>query len=416
MPMRLTTIDHAQEYLLGFSDPKPSGDTYTPERMRELMKLLGNPQDSFMSVHVAGTSGKTSTAYFIRAMLRKASRKVGLTASPHVTSITERVQVGDGPVSDDVFLRYLNEFLELIAKWPNVRPTYFELLTAFAYYVFSQEKVDYAVVEVGLGGLLDATNVIGRGDKVSVITPIGLDHTQILGRTIDEIASQKAGIILSGTQVFMAHQTEAAERVVSEVCEARRASLTIVRQTEQVDSLPPFQQVNLSVARAVFDYLGERDGLPRLDESDVRSVQRQVPPGRFESHTVGGKTIMLDGAHNPQKLTAFIEAYGKRAKADTIWVVALLDGPEQKLKDCIDIIMQQPGRVIVTEFEIGNGAKARRSITAGRFINLAGEYGKEIIAEANPVNALTLALSGPGSEVVVTGSLYLVGILRKRLV
>ena len=124
---------------------------------------------------------------------------------------------------------------------------------------------------------------------------------------------------------------------------------------------------------------------------------------------------MLDGAHNPQKLTAFTQAYDKLARPDTTWVVALLDGPKDKLESCVEIIMRQPGRIIVTEFNIEQGGKSRRSISVERFVKMAERYESDIVAEPDPLNALTLALERPGSSVVVTGSLYLVGIVRKRL-
>lgn len=121
--------------------------------MRQLMELLGNPQDSYAVIHVAGTSGKTSTAYFIRGLLQTAGKKTGLTVSPHIRSITERIQIDGRPISDELFVSYLNQLLEKVENSP-LTPTYFELLVALAYLVFREEKVDYAVIETGLGGLL----------------------------------------------------------------------------------------------------------------------------------------------------------------------------------------------------------------------------------------------------------------------
>jgi len=167
----LTSIKDAEQLLLTYSPEKQAGETYTLGRMRLFMERLGNPQNDIPAVHIAGTSGKTSTAYYVRAMLEAHGKKTGLTTSPHITSVAERVQIGGKPLDDATFLSYLNEFLALIARWPDIRPTYFELLTAFAYWVFKQESVDYMVIEVGLGGLLDATNVIDT-EKVCVITPI----------------------------------------------------------------------------------------------------------------------------------------------------------------------------------------------------------------------------------------------------
>ncbi len=409
----LKSIEQAQRYLLEFSPPKLDGTTYTLGRMRELMRRLGDPQDSCRVIHVAGTSGKTSTAYFIRGLLQSAGCKTGLTASPHVVSITERVQINGSPLPDDEFLRYLNDFLARINEFHDIRPTYFELLVAFAFVVFREEQVEYAIVEVGMGGLLDATNVITRPDKISVITPLGLDHTQVLGETIAEIAHQKAGIILPGSHVFVAPQIPEAEVVVETVCRMKHATYHPIKDASIQDGyLPPFQQRNLATARAVFDYVVTRDGLPSFDEEALSLVTRQTPPGRFEVYSNGPKTIILDGAHNPQKLRAFIEACQGRLEQDTVWVVGLVDAPESKLRECIDILTAQPGRFIVTEFGVGQDLKARRSVSAARLAELAAARHSDVLIEADPANALTLANKMPGSTVIVTGSLYLVSELR----
>lgn len=412
---KLFSIEQAQAYLLGYSPLKLDGETYTLGRMQKLMRRLGNPQDSYKSIHVAGTSGKTSTAYFIRGLLQASGQRTGLTASPHVERMTERVQIDGTPLPDDIFLSYLNEFLGVIEQWSDLQPTYFELLVAFAFYVFAQEKVDYAVVEVGLGGLLDATNVMTRKDKVAVITPIGLDHTQVLGETVAEIALQKAGIIQNGTPVFIAPQPPEAARVILDVCRRRHAVYHEISGAIGSDSLPPFQRRNLKLAEAVYQFVGNRDGLTPISQPIREKVSRQTPPGRFETYEQGAKTIIFDGAHNTQKLAAFLDAYRKTGRIDdTVWIVGLVDAPDAKLHSCVKLLVEQPGTFIMTEFQAGQDLKARQSVDAVRLGQLAASYGRKVDVVIDAEQAMTLALKTPGSHIVVTGSLYLVGQLRRR--
>src|SRR5574344_2950696 len=194
-----TELDVETELLLYAPSQLYGGDMQL-DRMKLLMEYLGNPQDDLKVIHVAGTSGKTSTTYYIRALLQASSLKTGLTISPHIATIRERIQINGELVEEDSFVDYFNEFYDGVQGF-DPKPTFFELVTAFAYWVFKKEKVDYAIIETGLGGRLDATNVVERTDKVSIITPIGFDHTDILGNTLKSIAGEKAEIIQPGSKV-----------------------------------------------------------------------------------------------------------------------------------------------------------------------------------------------------------------------
>ncbi|MCA9326649.1 hypothetical protein KC976_03555, partial [Candidatus Saccharibacteria bacterium] len=191
----LTTFADAQKVLRTYYANAQT--KYTLDNMCALMDHIGSPQEKIRVVHVAGTSGKTSTSYYAAALLRAAGLQVGLSVSPHVDQINERLQINGQPLSEAEFCQVLTEFLNAIKDAP-VKPSYFELLTAMAFWEYARRGVDAAVMEVGLGGLLDATNVISRRDKICLITDIGLDHTEILGDTLVEIAQQKAGIIQPG--------------------------------------------------------------------------------------------------------------------------------------------------------------------------------------------------------------------------
>jgi dihydrofolate synthase/folylpolyglutamate synthase len=327
------------------------------------------------------------------------------------------VQIGGKPLDDATFLSYLNEFLALIARWPDIRPTYFELLTAFAYWVFKQESVDYMVIEVGLGGLLDATNVIDT-EKVCVITPIGLDHTEILGDTITKIAVQKAGIINDGSTVFVAQQEEDVERVIQETCERHEAPMQVIAPNiETLVITPLFQQENFGLAREVARYIAGRDGLPLVDEDTVASCMTNTPPGRFETYQVGEKTVILDGAHNPQKLNAFVRSLRLNHSESIDWLVGFVSAPEQKIATCLRELASENDDYIFTDFTVGQDIKGRKSVPATDVARVMEQVaGKICDVVPDPYDALNKLLATKKRTVVVTGSLYLVAKLRQSVI
>jgi len=223
-----------------------TGRDLTTDRTLRLAEHVGNPQDSLKVIHVAGTSGKTSTCYYITDLLVRSGMKVGLTVSPHMDSIAERAQVNGKSLPDDVFCDYFSEFMNLIESAPEM-PTYFELMMVFAYWVFQKEKVDYAVVETGLGGLHDSSNIASRPDKLCVLTDIGLDHMHVLGRTIKEIAMQKVGIVKPSNTVVMHTQSNEVMNVVQDYVASRRGDLDF----SVVDENLLFQQRNWRLAFSV---------------------------------------------------------------------------------------------------------------------------------------------------------------------
>ncbi len=243
-------MQDCERALLAFvPPPRSQRQKYTLGNMRELMDALGNPQNSLQVVHIAGTSGKTSTCYYIAALLKASGLKTGLTVSPHISHVNERVQIDLVPAQEDVFAAALTEFLAII-KGTKIPLTYFEVLMAFAYWFFARQKVDVAVIETGLGGLLDASNVVNSPSKVCVLTDIGLDHTLILGDTLQQIAAQKAGIIGEENQVFCWRQSKEILSVFKNAVRAQNAQLHLLDHTadDLAKSMPLFQQRNFSLA------------------------------------------------------------------------------------------------------------------------------------------------------------------------
>ncbi len=278
----VTSIATAEEALRVFIPKTKKDHTYTLDGIKKLMDTLDNPQDKLKVIHVAGTSGKSSTCYFIAQLLVSQGLKVGLSISPHVDSITERAQINMASIYEEEYCLLFSEFLSLVNQ-SKTKPSYFEFLIAFAHWVFCKKRVDYAVIEVGLGGLLDSTNIVSRQDKICVITDIGLDHTGILGSTVEAITLQKAGIIKPNNTVFMNHQTNAIDKHVLYVCNKQNATLKFAKnQNFALKNLPQFQLRNLQLAFEVANYGSQKNLGHKLSYKSIKSADNLVIPARME--------------------------------------------------------------------------------------------------------------------------------------
>jgi dihydrofolate synthase / folylpolyglutamate synthase len=223
----------AQKYLYSLA-PRTNEFKFEKEqdyigKQSELMNLLGNPEQNLKVIHIAGTSGKGSTATILADILKSQKFKVGSSFSPHITDICERVQINSKPISQTKFLEYFNQILQTLSQRisQNQAPSYYETLTALQFYIFAKEKVDYAVVEVGIGGRLDATN-INIPNKICIINGIGFDHTNVLGNTITQIAGEKAEIIQEGNQVIALSQSPEINEVFVNKAKEMKADLDFV--------------------------------------------------------------------------------------------------------------------------------------------------------------------------------------------
>lgn len=412
----IKTLDDAERALLPYVPlvAQLTGKDTTLERIVPLMQLVGNPQDRLKAVHIAGTSGKTSTAYFIAALLTAAGNTVGLTVSPHVDALNERVQINGQPLPEAEFCMLLQEFLELIAQ-AKQQPSYFELLYAFALWIFDRKKVDYAVVETGLGGLHDATNVITRQDKICVITDIGYDHVNILGKTLAAITTQKIGIVHKKNTVVMYQQSKEVMDVVEDWVKKQQAHLIIAEQDSTTDdfigTVALFQQRNWWLAAHVYQILANRDNLQRLTRQALRETQLTYVPGRIDTVQEGDHSVVMDGAHNAQKMEAFISSFKTlypRVKPAVL--LAMKQGKDYA--EVVPMLSVFASRIIITTFNSSQDLPAV-SLPPNKLQEAFMQHGFTSVSSIpNQELAYQKLLAGPERIVVVTGSFYLLSQLR----
>jgi len=398
-----------------------TGQNITVDRQKRLMQHLGNPEASLRVVHIAGTSGKTSTAYYIATLLQKSGMKTGLTVSPHVDSLAERVQIDGLPLAEDIFCKYMEEYLALVQKTPET-PSWFECMIGFVYWVFAREKVDYAVVETGLGGLQDGTNVAERADKLCVLTDIGFDHMHILGNRLGAIAHQKAGIIHEGNTAIMYEQNEEIMQVVrywvsqqedAELLTFEQERLRAVYGHDFADNLPLYQQRNWLLSYAVYLFLVRRDSLRQLEPDELRNTQQTVIPGRMDGVKVNGKRIIMDGAHNGQKMAAFVESFEQLHPDQKVPVLlALKEGKE--INDVAPLIAQIASKVIITTFTRMQDLPFASLDPSEILRSLQANGVKECQIIVDTDEAYAAFIDTVGAMGVITGSFFLIGQLREK--
>jgi dihydrofolate synthase/folylpolyglutamate synthase len=415
------------------------------DRSKHFFQILGDPQEAFPSVHIAGTSGKGSVAYMLTALMKAHDQQVGTHTSPHIYDIRERCMIDSGLVSQEEFASTTESILPAVLSMRHGTyglPTYFEATNAIAFRTFQKHAVDYGIIETGLGGLYDSTNNIRRQDKLAVITALGLDHTEVLGDSLDKIAFQKAGILPYGGQaIAFKPEDRAALATIEAVAKERETSLIFVSeknyQIEQENpagsvftylsdkltipgihvSVPGEYQVqNAAVALRALEYLAERDGF-EFDLGAVReALGHVVLPGRMERIHAFDRDVILDGAHNPQKLAALCESLQASGVDKATWVLALKKSKD--VKEILETIKPHVERLIVTRFfNTQEGIAAQIPMEPNDIKTAAAAAGIESVeVYRDNIEALQVACQLPGKQpVVVSGSFYLVSDLHERL-
>jgi dihydrofolate synthase / folylpolyglutamate synthase len=415
------------------------------ENITVLDERLGHPSRAYRSAHVAGTNGKGSTAAFLESILRHAGLRTGLNTSPHLEKINERIRIDGKEISDEDFAGVFTEIHETIEQLLadgklRAHPTYFECITAMAMEHFARQRVDFAVFEVGLGGRLDATNILAPA--VTIITSIDFDHENFLGHSLQEIATEKAGILKPNTPMVVAQQLPEAREVILKrgkelgcpvietnvayrihekpvsALPARSESVpagSVTATIEEVSSgwsldITPSLAGHFQVQNALNAVAAARalatGGLRTTDDAIANGISNAVWPGRLEK-LQAHPDVYLDGAHNPaaaRELAAFLTQNFTSRK---IWLIygALRD---KSVDEVAGWLFPLAAEVVLTE------PRTPRAISAAQLAEIAGYHARhsETVPDAERALDHVLAKAQPEDAIFVCGSLYLVGQLR----
>jgi dihydrofolate synthase / folylpolyglutamate synthase len=415
------------------------------ENITVLEGRLGHPSRAYPSAHIAGTNGKGSTAAFLESVLRHSGLRTGLNTSPHLEKINERIRIDGQEISDKdfaaVFTRMHETIEQLLADGKlRAHPTYFECVTAMAMEHFAQQRVDFAVFEVGLGGRLDATNILAPA--VTIITPVDFDHENFLGHSLQEIATEKAGILKPKTPVVIAQQLPEAREVIlkratelgcpvvetnvayriqeksvnttparSQSVPAGAVTATIVEVSsgwslDIAPSLPGHFQVQNALNAVAAARILTPSGLPIKDDAIASGISNTGWPGRLEK-LQARPDVYLDGAHNPAAARELAAFFAQNFASRKIWLIygALRD---KSVDEVAGWLFPLAAEVVLTE------PRTPRAISASQLAEIVGCHARhsETIPDAEKAFDHVLAKAQPEDAIFICGSLYLVGQLR----
>jgi len=386
-----------QEALAYLDSLQASGIRPGLGRMRAMLRSLGHPERKYQSIIVAGTNGKGSTSATIASILEESGYRTGFYTSPHLVDIRERWAIGGVPIKPGLLQRSV-EMLRDAGNRVAITPTYFEALTIVAFIAFDLAKCEVAVLEVGMGGRLDATNVIRP--IASVITPIGMDHMEYLGGTLRKIASEKAGVIHRGAIVLTSNDDPKILDVLRR--RAEKFGNRFIHVMEEHDSTlsGEFQRRNAGLAVRTAHEL--QAILPRItDESIENGVEKTRWRGRLERFEIGGKNIWVDGCHNPHAVHAVMPFIMDSIPKPRLLVFGIMS--DKDVMPVIEELFPLFDQVIVTE------PYPPRSMSTEALVDVAKKAGVAAIAEPLPRNAMRRALESDARSIFIGGSLYLAG-------
>ena len=422
----------ALDYILNFADYERlsrSAVVFDLRRMDMLLEKLGSPQDAAESIHIAGTKGKGSTAAMIASVLTKAGYRTGLFTSPHLISFTERMQVDGSPIAEDAFAR-LTEVLKPEVEAVNRHGAFgelttFELLTALAFIYFRENSVDYQVLETGLGGRLDATNVVKK-PEVCVLTSISFDHMDVLGDTLSKIATEKAGIVKSGSVVVCAPQFPEAMAVIEKTCQERGARLVRVggdvtwesedfspegqsfeltgmlrKYSLSIPLLGEHQLENAATAVAAIELLTGRGA--KVSPQDIADGLSEVRwPGRLQILR-REPWVIVDAAHNAYSVRRLREALGQYFTFERV-ILIIGASSDKDVTGIVAELASLPGEIIVT------GSRHPRAVEP---TVLAGEFSRqgitpEVAEDVASAMRLALGKATPEDCICATGSVFVI--------
>lgn len=409
---------------------------HTLEHTRQFLKKLGNPGEDRRIIHVAGTNGKGSVCAYMQAVLEMEGKRTGFFTSPHLVKINERIQIDRKPVDDDTFYRIFLKTLETVHKMQKEgmeHPSYFEFLFGMGMLAFDASNVEYIILETGLGGRLDATNA-PESPFLTVITSISLDHTDILGNTIAQIAFEKAGIIKKGVPVFFDGSHSEASKVIRRIASERQApcreisnhafEIQEVRSnyiafsrrnaydrdvTWRVPICGIYQVMNAEIALQAIEYALKDTKVHK--EKWVDAIAAMKWEGRMEHVT---PHLILDGAHNLGALEAFADSIHLLNKdSEELPVIIFSAVADKKYEQMIAFLCEkiEAKAYIVTEID------DRRKVSAKELEEIFKKYTSRLVYRKNRIDeAVKMAYEVRGnSEIYCLGSLYLVGMVKKYL-
>lgn len=445
----LHTYDDAFKFLLEFTDYekvtkyKYNIATFNLQRVEALMEAVGSPHRAFRCAHVAGTKGKGSTSTLIQSVLTAAGLRTGLFTSPHLTRLEERMTIDGRMMSEAELIEIVNELHPYTAVLrrvqPNESPTFFELVTAAGFRHFQRQKVDFASIEVGMGGRLDATNVILP--EVSVITRLDFDHVERLGDTLAKIAFEKAGIIKHGRPVVCAPQAGEALDVVRRVSAERGCALTELGRDYCIENVrtgmgadnAPFcsfdlagparryrelrlgmlgahQAINAATAVAAVEMASARCGLNIGEDAIRRGLESARIPARLEVFP-GAPPLLLDGAHNPASVRALCQALDDAFPGQRI-VLVMGVSRDKNAEEMLPLLLPRASAAIFTRSDSPRAREPQELADLAR--DLCG-FTAEVHDDAFAALDRARALAGPQDLLCITGSFFLAGKLRPGL-
>jgi dihydrofolate synthase/folylpolyglutamate synthase len=418
--LQLAGYPAIQEYLFGL---KTAGVKFGVDRMGLLSAAIGNPEKAVPCIHVAGTNGKGSVSAMLEAILRASGKRTGLYTSPHLVRLGERVQVDRRLLSEGEITAFVGELrpvADRIAARGGLddRPSFFEFMTAMAFLQFARKRCDMSVIEVGLGGRLDATNIVDP--EVSVVTSIGMDHCDMLGNTLESIASEKAGIVKQGRPVVIGRMPPEAEATVREIAASRDSRVVSVREEfgEDVARYPrtnlecDYQRWNAATATLAANILPTKFGISK--ESIGLGLRSVDWPGRWQRVSLGGRLAILDASHNPEGasvLDANLATLRKETGRPPIAIVGALG--EMRARPLLEVLCRHSNEIhlVVPHQSRASTYSDLESLIPGTF---RGRTVRSTVEGLFPGPGIC-TVGGKDDVIVLTGSIYLLGEVLSRL-